>query len=495
MTEWFSKLPISRKLNVMLMVFTVGILSSGAWSYWTFQIAKVHGPYYTRIVEGKDIIADVLPPPEYIIESYLTAFQLADVLDAEQSPEASATALKPLYDKFKALEADYNLRHEHWSKTLSDGEISSTLLSSSYDPAKRFFQMVSEKLIPASREGDVEAVKELVRGSLKEEYDVHRAAIDKVVVLTTKRNETDEASVASEVFVRNSVSLGLMSSVVLLVWVLGRYTIRQTVNPLAAQAQSASDAAAQVGESASSLGSAIGQLRDSIDEISRNAHNAVNVVQLAVDSTRNTDETITKLGVNSIQIGNVIKVINSIAEQTNLLALNATIEAARAGEMGKGFAVVANEVKELSKATSRATEEIVSQVEAIQIDSTAAAEAVRKVSDVIATIDESQRAIAAAVQEQTAVASEISKTIMDVADGSQSIAESVNQLARSASVAAHGRHEGVPNPAGATVDQISQLTALANRVSTGSSGLGNYCLSNDAAYAGRQTRFKTQSPA
>ena len=57
-------------------------------------------------------------------------------------------------------------------------------------------------------------------------------------------------------------------------------------------------------------------------------------------------------------ISSLVKVINSIADQTNLLALNATIEAARAGESGKGFAVVANEVKELSKTTKSANEDI-----------------------------------------------------------------------------------------------------------------------------------------
>ena len=85
-----------------------------------------------------------------------------------------------------------------------------------------------------------------------------------------------------------------------------------------------------------------------------------------------TNATVAKLGESSVEIGQVIKVIASMAQKIDLLALNATVEAARAGEVGAGFAVVANEVKELAKQTSNATEEISRKIEAIQTDAKAA---------------------------------------------------------------------------------------------------------------------------
>ena len=125
----------------------------------------------------------------------------------------------------------------------------------------------------------------------------------------------------------------------------------------------------------------------------------------------------------------MIKQINSIADQTNLLALNATIEAARAGEAGKGFAVVANEVKELARQTGDATENIVSRIASIRADTADAMASMQDVTGIITHINESQGAIAAAVAEQTAMASSIGENVQHVADSTKVIAETTQNLA------------------------------------------------------------------
>src|SRR5439155_3863762 len=132
----------------------------------------------------------------------------------------------------------------------------------------------------------------------------------------------------------------------------------------------------------------------SIREIAKNAGEAARVADASVAVARSTGGTVTRLGESSAEIGKVIKVISGIAEQTNLLALNATIEAARAGEAGKGFAVVAHEVKELAKETALATEEIGRKIEAIQVDTRGAVEAIGQISAVITQINDISNTIA-----------------------------------------------------------------------------------------------------
>jgi methyl-accepting chemotaxis protein len=126
----------------------------------------------------------------------------------------------------------------------------------------------------------------------------------------------------------------------------------------ASQANAVSAAAEQVSRNVQTVATGTEEMTASIKEIAKNANEAAKVATNAVSVARATNQTVTKLGESSGEIGQVVKVINSIAEQTNLLALNATIEAARAGEAGRGFAVVANEVKELAKETARASEDI-----------------------------------------------------------------------------------------------------------------------------------------
>ena len=220
----------------------------------------------------------------------------------------------------------------------------------------------------------------------------------------------------------------------------------------AAQAGVASAAAEQVSHNVTTVATGTEQMGASIKEIAKSAHEAAKVATAAVKVADRTNTTVAKLGESSGEIGNVVKVITSIAQQTNLLALNATIEAARAGEAGKGFAVVANEVKELAKQTAKATEDISRKIEAIQVDTKGAVEAIGQIGGIINQINDIQNTIASAVEEQTATTGEISRNVTEAARGSSEIAQNVSGVAQ----AARGTTEGASDTK-KSADELSKM--------------------------------------
>jgi len=204
----------------------------------------------------------------------------------------------------------------------------------------------------------------------------------------------------------------------------------------AEQSKTVAQAAIEVNQNVSTVAAATEQMTSSINEISKSANEAAAVASEGVQKAKITNETVSKLGQSSEEIGQVIRVINGIAEQTNLLALNATIEAARAGEAGKGFAVVANEVKELAKETSKATEDIARKISAIQADSQNAAQAISEISTVINQINDISGTIASAVEEQSATTAEIGRTLTDVSHGANQITDNIECVSAAADVTA-----------------------------------------------------------
>lgn len=180
-----NRLKLKHRFMIMMLTFAGGFLLLGGWSYKTLEEMTVTGPIYQRIALGKDLVADVLPPPEYVIESYLLILQLL------RSPTQE---LETLAGRLKTLEHDYNARHAYWLTQDIDAEIKKELTETAHRPALRFYSAAENNFLPALLSGDRAAAESALQ-EMDASYREHRNAIDRVVQLSNAYNARIESSV------------------------------------------------------------------------------------------------------------------------------------------------------------------------------------------------------------------------------------------------------------------------------------------------------------
>lgn len=195
-------LRISQKLFVSLLIIIGGFLGFGLYMFGALQELKVNGPIYRQIVEGKDLVADILPPPDYIIESYLVSFELRENIDNNPEVQRLITYFN------EKLKVEYYDRHEHWVEDAiylpQESTLRNEMVELSYKPAKAFYEIVERDYIPAILEKNKPKADEILTTKLKPLYTEHRNHIDTVVSMAVKKNTAIEA-LASEKIHKKSI--------------------------------------------------------------------------------------------------------------------------------------------------------------------------------------------------------------------------------------------------------------------------------------------------
>ena len=176
----FKGLSLSGRLLLLVGVFIAVFAAFAYVSYRTMETVRVNGPVYREIVLAKDLVADVLPPPAYIIETHLLVLQM--------STETDAARLASLIERGDRLRLEFEGRHEFWKRALEPGEIGDAMNVSAYRPAIEYFDYRDRTFVPAVRSRDAERIRTSL-SVLQEKYETHRRAVDEVVRLSKAWNQ------------------------------------------------------------------------------------------------------------------------------------------------------------------------------------------------------------------------------------------------------------------------------------------------------------------
>lgn len=220
----FSDITIRTKLYGLVICSTLGLIAVLGLSGWLLAEFRVSGPVYNRIITAKDIVADVLPPPEYIIESFLLLHQMDQTTDA--------AVIGGLANRFRRLESDYRQRHEHWVKVLPTDELKKELVENSYVPAIEFYDLANKEYMPAKSRGDHEGARKVLLGAIHNRYEAHRQAIDRTVEMANKlaaTEETDAIRLAARwIVIMILIGIATVLAVAIPGWLLARNVVQST---------------------------------------------------------------------------------------------------------------------------------------------------------------------------------------------------------------------------------------------------------------------------
>jgi methyl-accepting chemotaxis protein WspA len=314
---------LAGKLTLLVVAFAALFLLFGATTWRTLEQVRVKGPIYTEIVLGKDLIADVLPPPAYIIESYLLTLQLVD--------EADPNRISQLIERGDQLRLDFESRQEFWKRTLDADELGDLMTVQANRSAIEFFRLRDEQFVPAIRSGDRERARALLV-PMGRSYDTHRRAIDRVVEIATQNNIDFEREADVVIEDRSRTLLLLGSAILLVVGFMALYA-HSSARTLSRRIQQAAEVAHRVAsgdlatdvppgndkDEAGRLLTAIGGMTQSLRALVTRAKQAsIELMSTATEfaaTSRQQEATVQSFGASTNQIAAAVKEISATSQE------------------------------------------------------------------------------------------------------------------------------------------------------------------------------------
>jgi methyl-accepting chemotaxis protein len=469
-------------LRAMLTTFTVAALTVtvivGATSLWG---ARQAGSAAAQTFVAKDVTADILPPPLYLIEMRLV---LSQGVEGTLAPEQVKV-------EFERLKSEYLARVQFWKDNPPYG-LEARLLGAQHEAALAFIAEAGKVVAALDSKADSAALQAALKAA-HSVYLTHRAGVD-----ATVKDSTSFADASIEAFESTAKKMMWAQSALLALAALGltgfglwirravwaavggepavvaaiarsvaqgdlsvdvsvapgdhgsiMAAMRQMSEALTAivtQVRSSSDSigtgttaiaqgnndlSARTEDQAAALEETAASMEELSSTVKQTADNARHANQLALDASNvaikggevvsQVVSTMKGINASSKKIADIVSVIDGIAFQTNILALNAAVEAARAGEQGRGFAVVASEVRGLAGRSADAAKEIKSLI-------TASVERVEQGTVLVDQAGATMLEVVTSIKRVTDIMGEISAASAEQSAGVAQVGEAVSQM-------------------------------------------------------------------
>ena len=208
------------KLFYILGVSIVALLSILCISQYVLNNVKIGSKNYQDIANSKDLLADILPPPGYIIETKLSSYELLHAKTNEQKKE--------LFEKLAQLEKDLNDRNAYWKINLKNEKLSKEF-DSAFKSGVKYFQVLNSKFIPAVKNNELNKATQILDDELEPLYSEHRKSVDILVTSSTAESKQIEEKSASELsfgqsFYFSFAAIFIIITLVISLWIIKNIT-------------------------------------------------------------------------------------------------------------------------------------------------------------------------------------------------------------------------------------------------------------------------------
>lgn len=347
-------LKIGTRLTILLSIVMIGFVAFGFLALNRLQMVKINSDLYQQIIQGKDLIADILPPPEYILESYLNVYQTWGAINSKEK----MTVIYSLVDKGKLLRQDYETRHEYWVQTLPEGSTKEKMVKAAYDPAIAFFEIRDTKYIPALLGGDKDKAQEILNKELTPLYDAHLKVINEIVNEVNLSNQENEVS-AKKIVLQTTIWLIVIGfGISGLCLIFGLWIIQSITKPIKKINAAAVDLSQgkinqeiainsrdEIGDLAFAFKDTVGYLRNTADMADQLAQG-----DLRINIIPKSDQDV--LGISFVKmVENLRLTVGKVSENANNLESASKELASIATQAGQATAYIVETIKQVANGT------------------------------------------------------------------------------------------------------------------------------------------------